>query len=725
MIDTSCVSRENWRIVSGGPLMVGHNALVVSLLSAATVVSTIVFLFSLLKLRSLSEQQPVIRLHLFIEIATVVWSLSAVFLSVSDTALAVSFWLRVSWIGAVATSVAWPVFVLTYLGWRDWLTRPPVATSLLLPIATLVALWVGPSFVVGPLVIAYFLYITVLNAFALVELVREIRTATGTYRWQTTLLAVAGAIPSLGGIVLAMGLSPDAAISLLPIVFSIVSPTVGLAIFRYGLFDLVPVAHDRIFEEMRDGVIVLDDRHRLVSLNSTAERILDTEGTLVGMHASQAFSSYPALIAALDGESSTPFELEVETSSGRLVYDIDVSTVTTGRRPGTGLIVVLRDVTDRQHVEHRYKTLIERTANTIAIVDVHGVFRYASPSHERVLGYSPDELLGKSIFDFLHPEDRDRVTAAFVAGLDRSRTERFECRVRHADGSWRTFECVGDNLIDDPDIGGMVMSAYDVTERQRYEQRLQVLNRVLRHDLRNDINVIEGYADLLAERHSDSVTQMRVNVIERKTRDLLDLSDKARLIDYAFHRDGSPREPVEFVAILRSAIFAIQQSHRDVRIELHSPDNAWVEADPLIESAIDNVLENAVEHNDTDSPEIDVTVADAVVNGIEYVEVRVADNGPRIPTQEQAVLESGTETQLEHTSGLGLWLTNWLVTESDGELRLEANESRGNVVIIRLPRLDGGVDGDQRDDGIDGDRRAERPDRRGAQTDAGSSGQLD
>ncbi len=673
--------------------MADYGTLTVVLLFIATVVSAIVFLFSLAKLRSFSEQ-PVVRLHLFIEFVTVFWSLSAVLSAVSNSAASASFWLRITWIGSVAGSVAWPVFVLAYLGRRDWVTHPAIATTALLPVATLASLWIAPPVIVRPLIIAYFLYISVLNVFALVELAREIRTASGTYRRQTSLLAVAGAIPTVAGFALAVGLSPNAAAALMPVVFSVVTLVVGLTLFRYGLFDLVPVAHDRIFEEMRDGLIVLDDRRRVVSLNRTAEHVLDVDGALVGTVASQAFSSHPELMAALADDPMANVELEVETPAGRSIYDVDVSAVTSGSRPGAGSIVVLRDVTDRRHVERRYKALIERTTNTIAIVDVDGEIQYASPSHERVLGYSPTSLVGENMFDLVHPEDRDRTTAAFAAGLDRSRTDRVEFQLRHADGSWRTFEAVGDNLVDDPDIGGMVVSCYDVTERQRYEQRLQVLNRVLRHDLRNDINVIEGYADLLAEQHSDTVTRTRVNVIERKTRNLIDLSDKARLIDYAFHRDGSVRESIELVAVLRRAILTIEEPNPNVEIDLLSPDRAWIDADPLIESAIDNVLENAVEHNDSDVPHIDVMVDDVVANGLDYVEVRVADDGPRIPTHEQEVLESGTETQLEHTSGLGLWLTNWLVTESDGELRLEANEPRGNVVVIALPRHDDEADSD-------------------------------
>jgi signal transduction histidine kinase len=111
---------------------------------------------------------------------------------------------------------------------------------------------------------------------------------------------------------------------------------------------------------------------------------------------------------------------------------------------------------------------------------------------------------------------------------------------------------------------------------------------------------------------------------------------------------------------------------------LDTPDRADVLALDIVDSAIDNVLENAIVHADTDRPAVDVGLS----AGEAWVELRIADRGPGIPQQELTALERGDEAPLTHSSGLGLWLTEWIVSESGGTLRFETNEPSGTVVSM-------------------------------------------
>jgi signal transduction histidine kinase len=109
-------------------------------------------------------------------------------------------------------------------------------------------------------------------------------------------------------------------------------------------------------------------------------------------------------------------------------------------------------------------------------------------------------------------------------------------------------------------------------------------------------------------------------------------------------------------------------------------------ADELLESAIRNVLENAVVHNDGPEPTVEATV-EADGDGYRIV---VADNGPGIPAVERTVFTEARETALEHASGLGLWLVHWIVTESGGDLTIDTREPTGTLVTMRLPGADTG-----------------------------------
>ncbi|TKX52590.1 PAS domain S-box protein, partial [Halorubrum sp. SS7] len=146
-------------------------------------------------------------------------------------------------------------------------------------------------------------------------------------------------------------------------------------------------------------------------------------------------------------------------------------------------------------LQRRYRALIEKSPNVIAVCGDDGLLRYVSPSIARLLGHETSEVEGRPVIDFVHPEDRREAQKAFERAFEDAEPQSLTHRIAHDDGSWRRFETVIERLF--ADGSEVVITATDVTETRRYEQRLQVLNRVLRHDLKNDTNVIGGYADLL------------------------------------------------------------------------------------------------------------------------------------------------------------------------------------------------------------------------------------
>jgi signal transduction histidine kinase len=121
-----------------------------------------------------------------------------------------------------------------------------------------------------------------------------------------------------------------------------------------------------------------------------------------------------------------------------------------------------------------------------------------------------------------------------------------------------------------------------------------------------------------------------------------------------------------------------------VTFECEFPEEQYVSAAPKLSVAIDNIVQNAVEHNDADAPRVEITIRPATAE-TEYVELTVADNGPGIPEQEREVLLKGKETDLRHGSGLGLWIVKWVVTRSGGRIDFDKNDSRGSRVTLVLP----------------------------------------
>jgi signal transduction histidine kinase len=231
---------------------------------------------------------------------------------------------------------------------------------------------------------------------------------------------------------------------------------------------------------------------------------------------------------------------------------------------------------------------------------------------------------------------------------------------------------------------GRVLVIRDITDRTNRQQQLQVLNRVLRHNFRNDMNVIDVCATQLAERLDDD-NQELADRIRMTARDLTETGTKAREIERIMSRRYNEPQPVDLTALVMRLTDTIQHEYPVVDVSLELPDELEIEATGILESVLQNVLENAVIHNDSSDPEIEVVVR-ALGSALEKVEIAVADNGPGIPEQERQVLTKGTETPLEHGSGLGLWLVNWGVTMLGGEVEFEDNDPRGSIVTIRVPR---------------------------------------
>ena len=146
------------------------------------------------------------------------------------------------------------------------------------------------------------------------------------------------------------------------------------------------------------------------------------------------------------------------------------------------LVCLHQDITERKEAEEklreseeRFRSLVQNASDVITVLDEVGTIRYESLTVERVLGYLPEERVGKNAFDYLHPDDEERSKAAFAEALDNPGEVRplVEFRLRHKDGSWRHMETTRTNLLDDPAVKGVVANSRDITERKRAEEKIR------------------------------------------------------------------------------------------------------------------------------------------------------------------------------------------------------------------------------------------------------------
>ena len=217
-------------------------------------------------------------------------------------------------------------------------------------------------------------------------------------------------------------------------------------------------------------------------------------------------------------------------------------------------------------------------------------------------------------------------------------------------------------------------------EAENLAETLSVLNRVLRHDIRNDVNVIEGYVDLIAA-DADTDADEHVEVVRDHTSRIVQLADYARDTEQLVAEGASNVERMDVVERLDAVCRDVRAAFPDATVVTDFPDRAEVRANRLVCSAFENLVENAIEHH----PEPDPRVRVSVDPGGDATAVVVADDGLGIPDDEVAVLESGAESALEHSDGMGLWLVNWIVTYSGGDVEFAENDPTGSEITVRLP----------------------------------------
>jgi len=227
-------------------------------------------------------------------------------------------------------------------------------------------------------------------------------------------------------------------------------------------------------------------------------------------------------------------------------------------------------------------------------------------------------------------------------------------------------------------------------ELETSNQQLQVLSRVFRHNIRNDLNVIRGYADLLTDRVDDGRSRECLETIREKTNDMVAISEKLRVIEEA--SSGAPRGRIDLVDTVWDA--AERVDGPDVSVTVESPPEAWIRADGSIEHPVREVFENAVTHNDGATRRVDARVEE---NGSTTC-LEVTDNGPGIPADERAVLRAERETPLSHASSIGLWLVKWMCETQGGTVGFETSDG-GTTVRLRFESADAGAETPEGRDG--------------------------
>lgn len=357
-----------------------------------------------------------------------------------------------------------------------------------------------------------------------------------------------------------------------------------------------------------------------------------------------------------------------------------------------------------QRSEERFRALIENSLDLISIVDANGIIRYVSPSAEQALGYRPAELVGSSALELVHPDDV-AVAAAALANLEAGGSMAREGRLRHRDGSWRTYESTGTNLVHHPAIGGIVVNSRDLTERKALEeqlhasQRMEALERMaggMCHDFNNLLTVITGTTSvLLADLADDDLIRQDVLSIQQAAR--LAAESTRQLLAFSSKQIVKPSvlNLTEFISARRHILRHYIGQHIVTTLILQ-PDLGLILVDPggLEQMIFDLVAQSCesmpqggeliIETRNIYLTEIDTAAHPEVAPG-NYVTLTVSDTGPGMANGIAKRIFEPFFLTLDRGPGLRLAAAYGFVRQSGGHITVRSGIGRGTAYTVYLP----------------------------------------
>ncbi len=337
--------------------------------------------------------------------------------------------------------------------------------------------------------------------------------------------------------------------------------------------------------------------------------------------------------------------------------------VLSGKPAVVGVVI---DVTETERVRNRFKSLFEHAPDIICILDGEG--RIVDINRD-AFGYSRSEMVGKYLWEFC--VERDAVKELLkVAGGSYLRVQ---VEMEKKSGERVEYDCSVSRILD---RDGVIVILRDVTEKRMLSRNLneavdtlKLLNRMLRHDILNNLNVILLTLESVKVSGKDKVMiRHALNSVEKSVR----LIERARELEKMLF-SGRSLKGVRVIEIVEE----VAKRHPEVEVNIVGDLN--ILADEAFESVVDNIISNSKKHGKATRVDVEMTE-----NG-NYCIIKFKDNGTGIPDEiKEKVFQEGFVAGESGNTGLGMFIVKQVVNRYGGEVWIEDNFPRGTIVSMKL-----------------------------------------
>ncbi|MFB6250178.1 MAG: PAS domain S-box protein [Halobellus sp.] len=412
------------------------------------------------------------------------------------------------------------------------------------------------------------------------------------------------------------------------------------------------------------------------------------------------------LSAHLEGDAELyDCEHRMRTGDGRWKWIRDVGRVVERDAAGNPrrAVGIHLDIDQRKQYERtleqtrmELRQIIDLVPDLIFAKDEEGVYLLANETTAEAYGLTPEAVEGKTEAEIIPNVDEsadsredDRRVIESGEPLEVPQEE-----LTRADGETRLFRTTKiPYTVAGSDTDAVLGYARDITDLKSYERRLEtqrdnlkILNQIVRHDIRNSLNVVVGYAEYLEE-YVDEAGAEYLEPVLNAAQEAIEITASAREVTELLLQAETERTSEDLRRILQHRIDDVQAGEHNALITtVGRIPEASVLADDMLGSIFRNLLQNAILHNDADVPEVRISTSGSA----DTVTVSVADNGPGIPDdRKKEILDEGERGIDSNGTGLGLYLVRTLVDRYEGDVWVEDNEYGGATFVVELPRADG------------------------------------
>jgi PAS domain S-box-containing protein len=338
-------------------------------------------------------------------------------------------------------------------------------------------------------------------------------------------------------------------------------------------------------------------------------------------------------------------------------------------------------MTRESGTEVPYRRLLQKTSDPLFVVDGDDRFDVVNQAFLDLVGYDRARLLDMEMPRLLAEDDADEWPHRRSLLRTEREADTWVARVVTKTGTEAPVELDCEVAAPDDSIVGV---ARDLRQQDRAEQKLAVLNRALRHNIRNRMNIVLGKATTL-QGVDDEGYRTAAERIEAVGSEIINISNKARKAQKYLGIPPDEDCVADLVGVTEQVVTKFGISHPEATVRPDLPDRAMARAPPSYEVALMELVENGVVHHSSGNGPVSVTVED----GADRVFVHVRDECPPVPDAVVDCLDVGTEEPLKHNDGIGLWLVQWAVDTVGGDLSFDRREDgAGNKVTLTFDAIE-------------------------------------